>query len=280
MHTNQSVGVRLGLSVAVLMILLFHLGLLWLCVQALFRAVKINQKIRLLLANLLAAETCIGMVYTVYHWARPGIICKLSFSLFNVAPTQALFAASIYTVIVYLYLEHGENMLKWNVVLPPVVVSWLVATVVTAVSFTVDELKTNGFCTATPDTTQYYSYIGALAAIALFLMGIQIVYSILAILHVKRNPSQEDIEEKKAVAKLLGFLDMASILSFSISIATQLLAANSNETTTAVDYILLLDVNFSAIFAPILMILLLKPVRDNVTAIVKDLCCLKRQVNN
>ena len=130
------------------------------------------------------------------------------------------------------------------------------------VSFTVDELKTNGFCTATPDTTQYYSYIDCTrAAIALFLMGIQIVYSILAILHVKRNPSQEDIEEKKAVAKLLGYSwhrCFNSVLLYQHWLLN-CSAANSNETTTAVDYILLLDVNwFCNLYAPILMILLLQ----------------------
>ena len=279
--TNQSVGVSIGLSIAVLMILAIYLGLLWIYVTAVFRAVKINKKIRLLLVNLLAAETCKGMVYTVFHWARPVMICKLSFSFFNVAPTQALLASTMLVMSVYFNLKHGESKLMWSMVTPPVAVSWIVATVVTATIFAVDELKTNGFCTATPDTTQYYGYMTTLVVIALILMSIQLVYSILAILHIKQNPSQEDIEEKKAVAKSLGyFVVVGSILSFTMSMTTQMIRAGSKKTTTAVDYLLLLEINWFAICMPILTIGIYKPVRDNVTAMLKDLCCLKCQADN
>ena len=84
-------------------------------------------------------------------------------------------------------------------------------------------------------------------------------------MYVKRNVLEGNKAVKKAVAKVLAYLAVASILSFINSVIPSANPAiqtlDDIASVVAVNYILRLVVNVPAIATPIVAIILLKPIR-------------------
>ena len=104
-----------------------------LCVVALLLATIINGKIILLLVNILAAEICNWISYSVFYLGFPARIadlpgdysCQFFTSAFVVVAIQKFTAAAIYAIMVYIFIKHGERKLKWYVVIPFIFGSWI-----------------------------------------------------------------------------------------------------------------------------------------------------------
>ena len=280
-------------SVVVFPSLLFCL----LCAVALIFAKGINNKIRLLLINICVADMCKWMAYTVFYLAWPLRIlyqdtfsCKLTISLFTVASTQVFMAAGLYATQVYTFIKYGEKKLKWCVVIPLQAVSWLVTIIIAALPYADQDIFTViGFCATSPLSIMFLIAVVSTGAIALFFLGVQIVCGILTIVFIKRNTLEENTQIKKAIAKVLAYFTISSILALINHIApffNQLIrksiAKDDFTTIIAVNYLLLLVFNLPSIATPFVTIALLKPVRVAIKAMIKKacMCCRTRSVNN
>ena len=198
-----------------------------LCVLALAFAEEINKKIRVLLINIFAAEIGSWLSYSVYYLGWPvrlvyndDITCKYFISCFAVAGAQKFTAGGVYAVNIYVFIKYGEKKLKWFVVIPLIVISWISALSMGIIPY-FDEfgaVNINGFCTRNPESVLFRGILPILIILSLFFLSIQLICSILTIVYVKKNVLEENKAVKKAVAKVLAYLAVASILSFINSI--------------------------------------------------------------
>ena len=292
-YYDSNVAVNITLFV---LLVLPSLLLCILCVLALIFTDRINKKIRVLLVSIFAAEVCKWISNSVYYLGWPirllhqdDVSCKMSVSFIIIASLQSFMAYATYAVNVYIFIKYGEKRLKWYVVIPAVTISWMVS-ITAGIGPYLDGLKvysTNGFCTV--DTNTFFKgYVSAIVVNAVFFMIIQLICSILTIVYVKKNTLEENADIKKAVAKVLAYLLVASILTFFNDIIP---AANSairaaipkNDVTTivALNYFIRLVFNVPSIATPIITIVLLKPVRVAIKTWIKKffVCCHNNQVH-
>ena len=281
-------------TVIVLPSLLFCL----LCAVALIFTEGINNKIRLLLTNIFVSELSNWLSYTVFYLTWPlrliyqdTFTCKLFYSLTIVASTQGFMAAGLYATQVYTFTKHGQKKLKWRVVIPLEAVSWLVTFIIAALPYADQDIyTTNGFCAHDPSKALFLIAAFSTGTIAVFFLGIQIVYGILTFVFIKRNTLEENTDVKKAVAKVLAYFIISSILSLINKITPWInllivRAVPQDNTTTiiAVNYLMMLVFFIIPSMAmPFVTIGLLKPVRVAIKAMIKRacMCCRTRSVNN
>ena len=244
---------------------------------ALAFAEEINKKIRVLLINIFAAEICNWLSYSVFYlgWSvhlvyQEDITCKFFISCFAVAAAQKFTAGGVYAVNIYIFIKYGEKKLKWFVVVPFIVISWISALSMGIIPYFYEfgTVNINGFCTRNPESVLFRGILPILIVMSLFFLSIQLICSILTIVYIKRNVLEGNKAVKKAVAKVLAYLAVASILSFINSIIPAaipgiqtLVPPNDIASVVAVNYILRLVVNVPAIATPIVAIILLKPIR-------------------
>ena len=288
---NQYFLSTVAVSMSLFALLVLTPGLLCiLCAVALFFAKKMNNYIRFLLINIFAAEICKWFSYSIFYLAWPlrllyqeKISCKISFSLFVVVLMQTFMAGASYAINVYIFVKHGKKKLKWYVVVPFAVVSWTLTVLVAALPY-IDELgvfTVNGFCTVDANTIAYKVFVGAIGALALSFITVQLICSMLTCIFVKRNTLEENTDVKKAITKVLAYFAVTSILSFFNNIVPAfnplIKAAIANEniaTNVALYFLLHLAFNIPSIATPIITIMLLKPIRVAIKAMI---CCCKKR---
>ena len=268
-----------------------------LCVLALAFAEEINKKIRVLLINIFAAEICNWLSYSVFYlgWSvrlvyDDDITCMFFISCFAVAAAQKFTAGGVYAVNIYIFIKYGEKKLKWFVVIPFIIISWVFAALSMGIIPYFDEfgaVNINGFCTTNPEAVLFRVLVPTLIVLSLFFLSIQLICSILTIVYVKRNVLEGNKAVKKAVAKVLAYLAVASILSFINSVipaanpaVRRLLPPDDIASVVAINYILRLVFNVPAIATPIVAIILLKPIRVAMKTMSKKVffCCPTNQV--
>ena len=163
-----------------------------------------------------------------------------------------------YALNVYIFIKSGERKLKWSVVILFTLVSWTASAAVGIVPY-FDELgvvNINGFCTTDSRSSSFKIAGSFMIALAFIFLSIQLICSILTIVHVKRNVLEGNISVKKAVAKVLTYLAVASILSFIYSIVPianpfiRRVIPDDRVRYVVVNYILRLVFNFAAIATP------------------------------
>ena len=98
---------------------------------------------------------------------------------------------------------------------------------------------------------------------------------------MKRNVLEEDIPMKKAIAKVLGYMAAASVLSF-INIVLPgffavILTTLADVTFLAKAYVSYVGANIAAFPTPIVTIILLKPVRVAIKTMIKKVCTCCRK---
>ncbi len=264
-----------------------------LCVVALLFAGAINTKIRVLLINIFAAEICNWLGYTVFYLGFPirliysdDYSCKFFISSFVVVAVQKFTAGALYAINVYIFIKHGKKKLKWYVIIPYIVISWILAVSTLGILPYLDEfgaININGFCTTNPDSVLLMGLLPPLVSSAVFFLIIQLICSILTVIYIKKNTLEGNTTVKRAITKVLIYLVVVSILSFINSIIPsanpairETLPENDVIGVVAVNYILRLVFNIPTFATPIVAIVLLKPVR---TAIKMICCarCLKRE---
>ena len=114
---------------------------------------------------------------------------------------------------------------------------------------------------------------------SLIFISIQLICSVFVIVYIKRNVLEGNITVKRAVAKVVAYLIVASILSFFNNIAPianplirNAIPENDIVGFVLVNYLLRLIFNVPAVATPIVGIILLKPLRIAIKNISKKAC--------
>ena len=198
-----------------------------------------------------------------------------------------------YAVSVYMFIKHGDKKLKWYVIIPYIVVTWTMITITMSVPPYLQDygaVNRNGFCRANGVSVSYIVHVTILTVGALFFFSTEIIYCILTVIYMKWNVLEGNTSLKKAVAKVLGYMAIVSVLSFINSVLPYLFATITSQTVpiasenrTLTTYINVLYVarvfpNITAFPTPIVTIILLKPVRDDIKNICKKSVLVGRKI--
>ena len=268
------------------------------CILALFFARDINSKIWLLLVNIFTAEICNWISYTIitvgwpirFHY-KELISCKVFTSSFILSGIQRFIAGAIYAVNVYIFIKYGDKKLKWYMIVPFVIITWLVTVAISTLPYFLDSQVKNvhGFCSFDPGSRLFVIAALGILTVAVTLLVVQLIFGLLTVVFIKRNVLVENTDVKKAIAKVLAYLLIASILSFINNVVPligpvlrRLTADDDIIGIIATNYVIRSIFNVPAIATPIVAILLLKPVRLALKTIPRRLCPNNRiyPVNN
>lgn len=258
-----------------------------LCVLALFYADSINWKIRVLFINIFAGDICLWLALTILFLGYPVrqitlsvFSCAVSFSLLIVTGLQKFMSTSLYAIAVYIFLKHGINRLKWYFIIPYLVISWIVSI---AIASSVYVSGFSSFSDAFCDIAQApFSTVPIVSVqvLALIFLCIIIVFSILTYCYVKNNILEDDVEVKKAVTKIMLFLFILSLVSFFANVLpSSSLFIKAEKMLVIVilfNYIFRVLLNLISIATPIVMIIILKPLRLAMKKVFECMCCCGR----
>ena len=268
-----------------------------LCVLALVLAKDMNAKIRLLLINIFTAETLSSFSFFFIYLGWParfineeGTSCKMLLSLNNLAGLLKFSGTSLYAVGVYVFIKHGDKKLKWYVIIPYIIVAWTVVILTVGLPPYLEGYRTQnvrGFCTANVFSAPYIGMAVSLTVGATIFLSIELTFCILTVLYMKRNVLGGNTSVKKAVAKVLGYMAVVSVLSFINSVLPHFIAMIFKSTLTGsnltryftLHYMIRIFANITAFPNPIVTIILLKSVRDAIKTMSKKVspCCHKNQ---
>ena len=274
---------------------LLPLLLCFLVILALVLAKTINIKIRVLLINIFAAEILGWIVYAIFYlgWIvrlnhNETISCKMYYTTFLVANVQKFTSGTLYTINIFLFIKHGEKKLKWYIITPYIVLSWLIITTISIVLIILlppDFVRyiNGGICSVRIYTSILFPISASLVTIvAITFLIIQIVMIIVTFVYIKKHTLEGNVQIKKAVAKVLVYIFIASIVSFidtivpAVSFIVRLIIPGSTiVTNTAESYFARLLFSVPGIATPLVAIALLKPVRDAIKTMPKNLFCKK-----
>ena len=289
LYYNANVAVNVTLFTC---LVLPPLILCMLCVLALVFTKEVNLKIRILLINIFAAETCNWLSYATFYLGWPILwfsdditLCQFTYILYSVTIIQRCTAGAFYAIHIYIFIKHGVKKLKWYVIVIFIVTSWISATAVgLSTSFnTAAVINNHGFCTVNPGSASTMRVTSIVASIGVVFLIIQISFSVVTVVFVIRNTLEGSIELKKATTKVLAYLAAASILSFINNILPAIvnpiirnvLPKDDIVITIAVYYLLRIVSNIPAIATPIVTIALFKPVRLGLKNMSKKACVCK-----
>ena len=270
-----------------------------LCVLALVLAKDINAKVRLLLINIFTAEMLSSFSFFFMYLGWPGRFmneegtsCKMLFSLHNLAGLLKFSGTSLYAVVIYIFIKHGDKKLKWHVIIPYIALTWILVTLTVGMPPYLEEYRaqnTRGFCRANVLSAPYIGMAASLTVGATIFLSIELTFCILTVLYIKRNVLEGDTSVKKAVAKVLGYMAVVSLLSFINSVLPHSIAITFRSATTGtnltryitMNYVIGLFANIMTFPTPIVTIILLKPVRDAIKTMGKKvstyICCHKNR---
>ena len=166
-------SVNAGISISLfLFVVLPPLIMCVACVVALVTGEGMSKKFRLLLINIFAAEICSWLGFAVFYlrWLdrfnyAKSELCKLFLSLDITSYIQKLTGSGVYAVAVCIFTKYGDAKLKWYIIIPYIVISWLLAAAAFGEIPYVHEygvVNLNGFCTANSNSSLYKGFIGLL----------------------------------------------------------------------------------------------------------------------
>ena len=186
------------------------------CVLALVFTKMINPKIRFLLINVFTAEALNWISTFIFYlgWAPRFILedsesCKLYISLYVVSSMMKFASTSTYAMNIYIFVKYGETKLKWYVIIPYIVITWVVTTIAVGVppyhqNYGVS--SKNGFCTANPLSAAYISTLTILTVEASFFLTTELIFCILTFVYMKRNTLKGNSckESSRQCTRILG----------------------------------------------------------------------------
>ncbi len=133
-------------------------------------------------------------------------------------------------------------------------------------------INSNGFCTRDADSILFIASIPFGVLLTVICLSIVSVCCILTGIYIKRNVLEDNVEIKKAVAKILLYLTIVSVISFvsgllpaatpAIREATR--ASSGTVGELVINYTLRVIYTITSIATPFITIILLKPLRTAV----------------
>ena len=263
-------------------------------ILALILAKTINAKIRVLLINIFAVEVLGWVSNAIFFlgWIvrlnyNEIISCKLFYMTYLAAGVEKCTSGTFFALNVFLFIRYGEKKLKWYIILPCIALSWVIISLpsILIVSLAPPDTVTynNGRCVIKIQSNIFYLAItGLLYAVSLIFLIIQIVMIIITFVYIKKHTLEGNVQIKKAVAKVIAYLFFGSIIAFistilpAWSFVIQLIIPGSTTATvTTRIYLNRLILGVPGIATPIAAIALLKPVRDAIKTMLKNLFCKK-----
>ena len=108
-----------------------------LVILALVLAKTINIKIRVNLINVFAVEVVCWTFYGIFYLAwivrmnyNETISCKLIHVGYLIVCVQKCSSGNLYAISIFLFIKYGEKKLKWSVIIPYIVLSWVVILII------------------------------------------------------------------------------------------------------------------------------------------------------
>ena len=267
-----------------------------LCVVALFFASSIKWQMRVILINIFAADICTWLGLTVLYLGFPlrasvqmggEWSCNVAISLFIVGQQQKFAITALYAVMVYVFVKYGPCKLKWYAIVPYIGITWMVAIAISIFPITNESsLNNNGFCKTKGHVPSSLGFVVTVLFVVgenLVLLIATIVFSLLTYCFLKKSALQEDVEMKKAVAKILLYFVIAiiiTILSNSIPAAFPTIREAFRDKGAAnlislIEFVVELFLNLPLLITPVATIVILKPIQEEL----KKMCRKKSHVN-
>lgn len=269
-----------------------------LCMVALLFANTIIWPVRIITINIFAAETCTWLSLALLLLGFPArehlqinadiSTCNLVISLFIFTATQRYSATTLYAIMVYIFLKYGAKKLKWYVIIPYIIISWVINLTI-ALGPYFDEfliVGSDGVCDTSARARFFGLIAGLIVADAVICLVIIVVFSALTYRYMKLNTLEDNIEVKRAVANNLIFLLIAAFFSFfsdvapiSYPIIRSMLGDSILLEVILLYYVDRVLLKILSIITPIATIATLKPVRTAMKQLFqKTLCsCCKQQ---
>ena len=185
----------------------------------------------------------------------------------------------------FFFIKYGEKKLKWYIVTPFIVLSWIIISII-SVLITILLLPPdfvlyfNGICSVSIFSTIVFAIPSSLVTILAFIfLIIQMVMIIITFVYIKKHTLEGSVQLKKAVAKVLVYIFIASIVTFpgtivpgAVTFIVHLIIPGSSTVTMTVrSYLTRFLFGVPGIATPIVAIALLKPVRDAIKTMPKNL---------
>ena len=261
------------------------LGLL--CIAGLISTKKIDWKLKVIVANVIAIDIVYSLGNIVWYLGYPlrayggdenGYSCKIatSFLMGPFATKPASFA--LYSVVAYVFIKYGKDKIKWKYLVVYLIALWLVnfglfmANILGAFDLII---VSNGFCveqlTADSPLLDFLSATIVTAAAA-SCMGVTLVFSILTGYYVKTHTIQDDAFLKKEMMKFLVF-QWINILAPAVTIICNAVVVGTVNQPSAIlslslGYLVSVSYVASVLLTPLACFFILKPIRESL----KDMC--------
>ena len=271
--------------------------------MALLFAKAISLKMRAVIINIFAAEIVYSLGVTFLYLGYPiraqngkedDISCLISGSFFSIGLNANLFATAFFAIMVYLFVKFGQKKLKWLIIAPFLVVSWIISIFLGllffANIFTINFVPINGFCVA---VLEEMSALNLLVQVirpleTIVCLIIVVTFSILTYWYVRGNASDENISVKKAIMRVL-FYHTIRMIVVIVQFGSRIVYSSFRSAVEmraglvvalSLEYIISrVSFDVTTLLTPILSIVILKPVRDALKEIYsKCSSCKKNQV--
>ena len=261
-----------------------------LVILALVLAKTINIKIRVLLVNVFAVEILNWICYAIFYlgWiVRLNYIettsCKIFYTTYFMVSLLKWTSGTLYTIYIFLFIKYGENRLKWCAIIPCIAISWLVILIMSGLmgQFGTPGLtrNVNGICSVIIFSSPLYMISTVMfSMLSLVFLILQIVMAIITFVYIKKHTLEGNVQIKKAVAKVVAYFVIESIITFissivpAVSFITRLIIPGSTiALTTARIYFTRLIFSVPGIATPLVAIALLKPVRTAIKTMLKNM---------
>ena len=299
--TGIDVGLFFTVNTAInigffLLFVLLPLVLCVVCVVALISAGSMDLKLRILLANVFAAEICtwlfwtgsfLGYPFLFYDMSHGDTVCSLFTSMAIAGDALKFTASALYSLNIFLFVKHGVKKVKWHALVPCITVSWIVAIVLGNLSCLPQSGVMNeiGICSIDVSNIIFRTTIIPIAlTVDVVCMGVTLIFSVFTYKYVKHNTLGDNAELMKSVTKLLVYFCVVaglSLISDVLPAATHAIrdaaaASGGIVGIFAMEHILNIIYIAPSFATPLVAIFLLKPIRDALKATAKKIFCVQQ----
>ena len=257
-----------------------------LCIAGLISTKKIDWKLKVIVANVIAIDIVYSMGHILLYLGYPlrayggddnGYSCEIAVSFLLGTGVSKPASFVLYTVVAYVFIKYGKDKIKWQYLVVFLVAIWLVnfglfmANIFGAFHFI---SASNGSCVEqlTADSSLLdILTTGIIMTAAASCMGVTLVFSILTGCYVKTHTIQDDASLKKEMMKFLVFQWVNVLVPAVADICSGVVAGISMPNvvqTLSLDYLVSVFFVTSVLLTPLACFFILKPIRESL----KDMC--------